>query len=498
MRRFPNDFGNLFQIVLTGLSQWFRIIHQMHDAVTEPVTNGPSRAFWTFLITALGLAVVFVDISIVNVALQSISAGFKAGVTDLEWIVDAYTLAFAGCLLTAGAIGDRFGNKGIFLVGILLFVASSLVCGVAPSLGLLIAGRVLQGVGAALIIPSSLTLLNHAYEDPRARAKAFGAWGACGAMAIAAGPLMGGLLIHLFGWRSIFLVNVPVGAMALILGSNLIQKEKQIAGRRIDVAGLVTSLIALTALVGALVEGPRFGWSSVPIIGSSLLFLLCSVIWVLVESRQSDPMLPLELFRVRQFSVICVVGLLGNIAMYGALFTFSLYLQKIRHLTPFETGLTFLPMSGLMALGNLISGRVAAKHGGHVPVLIGLLIAGAFYGWIAFTATETINLAFLVAQMAAIGIGVSFVVPPMVAICLGSVEKSRIGVASGALNMSRQVGTAAGVALLGSLLTIQSGFMSGFCGGLMLASALCFMAAALTFFFVPPTRYVEIFTVPIE
>jgi MFS transporter, DHA2 family, methylenomycin A resistance protein len=456
------------------------------------------RAFWTFSITALGLAVVFLDISIVNVALQSISVGFDIGVTDLEWIVDAYTLAFAGLLLTSGAIGDRLGNKGIFLLGVLVFTISSLLCGLAPSHWILITGRLLQGVGAALIIPSSLTLLNHAYEDPRERARAFGAWGACGSTAIASGPLIGGLLIHLFGWRSIFLVNMPVGIVALILGSTFIQKDKHIAGRRIDFAGLITSLVALTGLVAALVEGPRLGWRSMPIIALILLFVVCALLWVVIESRQEDPMLPLKLFRVREFSVICVVGLAMNVAFYGVVFTLSLYFQKIRGLTPFETGLSFLPMSGTMIVGNVISGRLAARYGGHVPVLIGSIVDGIFFAWAALTATESVNLLFLIFQVGMVGVGISLVVPPLVAICLGSVDKSQIGVASGALNTSRQIGTAAGVALLGSLLTTESGFLWGFRGGLFFAAALSVLAAALTFYFVRPGAAVALDSVPIE
>jgi len=456
------------------------------------------RAFWTFFITALGLGVVFLDISIVNVALQSISGGFNIGVTDLEWIVDAYTLAFAGLLLTAGAIGDRLGNKGIFLLGILIFAISSLLCGLAPSLGILITGRVLQGVGAALIIPSSLTLLNHAYDDPRERARAFGSWGACGATAIASGPLLGGLLIHLSGWRSIFLVNIPVGTLALILGSVLIQKENRVKGRHIDFAGLITSLIALTALVAALVEGPRLGWKSTPIVGLGLLFIISAFIWVAIESRHPDPMLPLKLFGIRQFSVICVVGLVMNIAFYGVVFTLSLYFQKIRHLTPFETGLSFLPMSGIMIVGNIMSGRLAARYGGHVPVLIGSVVTAVFFGSAAATATASVNLLFLILQVAMVGVGISLVIPPLVAICLGSVEKTQIGVASGALNTSRQIGTAAGVALLGSFLTTQSGFLWGFRGGLLLAAALSVLAAALTFFFVRSAAPIAIESVPLE
>ena len=223
-----------------------------------------SRPNLTAFIVCLGCVVVLLDVSIVNVALQRISDGLGGRVSDLQWIVDAYTLAFASFLLTGGTAGDRYGNKRVFGAGFVLFTLASVFCGTANSMPVLITARVIQGIGAALIIPCSLTLLNHAFDDPARRAKAFGWWAGSGGVSVAAGPLIGGLLVNMFGWRSIFFVNLPIGIVAMLLTIRYIREEKPLPGRKIDLIGQVVSLFALAALTTVLIEGANWGWLSPP------------------------------------------------------------------------------------------------------------------------------------------------------------------------------------------------------------------------------------------
>ena len=264
----------------------------------------------TAFIVCLGCVVVLLDISIVNVALKPIASGLGGRLSDLQWIVDAYTVAFASFLLSAGTAGDRFGNKRVFVVGFFVFTIASVVCGAASSLPALIGARLLQGMGAALIIPCSLTLLNHAYDNPGERAKAFGWWAGSGGASVAAGPVIGGFLIHSFGWRSIFYVNIPIGLAALFLTYRYIRSEQPRVGHRIDWPGQLLSLFALASLTTVLIEGNNCGWFSTGIIVLSIACIGLSLLFFVIENRQSQPMLPMELFRSTQFTVSTLLGLL--------------------------------------------------------------------------------------------------------------------------------------------------------------------------------------------
>jgi MFS family permease len=312
-----------------------------------------SRANLTAFIVCLGCVVVLLDVSIVNVALQRIANGLGGRVSDLQWIVDAYTLAFASFLLTGGTAGDRYGNKQVFGAGVVLFTLASVFCGTANTLAVLIFARVIQGIGAALIIPCSLTLLNHAFDDAAQRAKAFGWWAGSGGVAVAGGPLIGGLLVNWFGWRSIFFVNLPIGIVALLLTIRFIREEKPLPGRRIDLGGQIVSLFALAALTAVLIEGSNWGWLSLSIIGLSLAFVLLSLPFVWIEARQPDPMLPLKLFRSPQFSVATSLGLLLSFPFYGLIFTLSLYFQHTSH--------------GFANGDERIRGAVGSKAGSALP-----------------------------------------------------------------------------------------------------------------------------------
>ena len=421
-----------------------------------------SRANLTAFIVCLGCVVVLLDVSIVNVALQRISNGLGGRVSDLQWIVDAYTLAFASFLLTGGTAGDRYGNKQVFAAGFVLFTVASVLCGTANTLAVLNIARAIQGIGAALIIPCSLTLLNHAFDDAAQRAKAFGWWAGSDGVAVAGGPLIGGLLVNWFGWRSIFFVNLPIGIVALLLTIRYIREEKPLPGRRIDLGGQLISLFALAALTTVLIEGTNWGWLSLPIISLSLAFALLSLLFVWIEARQADPMLPLTLFRSPQFSVATSLGLLLSFPFYGLIFTLSLYFQQVCHYTPMQTGLAFLPVTGLLTVMNVYAGRLAAKRGVRFPIVAGLVIGGAGFFWLAFAAHSGASYTVILLPLLSIGAGVPLILPLVTSVVLASVDRPQVGLASATLNAGRQVGAAAGVAVLGSLVSSSSDFVAGF------------------------------------
>lgn len=433
----------------------------------------------------LGCVVVLLDISIVNVALRPIATGLGGRLSDLQWIVDAYTVTFASFLLTAGTAGDRFGNREVFAGGFLVFTIASIVCGAATNLAALIGARVLQGIGAALIIPCSLTLVNHAYEDPGQRAQAFGWWAGSGGAAVAAGPVIGGFLIHSFGWRSIFYVNVPIGLAALFLTYRYIQREQPRPGQSIDWSGQLVSLFALAALTTVLIEGANWGWGSTWVIALSAAFIGLTLLFIAIEHRQSQPMLPLTLFRSSPFTISTLLGLLLSFSFYGLIFTLSLYFQQARHYTPLETGFAFLPVTGLLTVMNVFSGRLGAARGMRFPIVTGFVLAGIGYLWLAFVTGTTTSYSTFLAPLLCVGAGVPLILPPLTTVVLASVDRPQVGLASATLNTGRQIGAAAGVAVLGSLLTAAPSFVVGFQWGMIISSIIYLIGMVLTLRFVP-------------
>src|SRR5229473_2205486 len=297
---------------------------------------------------SLGLGVVQLDITIVNTALSSIGASLGGSVAELQWVVTAYTIAFAAFILTAGALGDRLGAKRIFMAGFAIFTLASLACALAPSAMFLIAARSAQGLAAAILVPNSLTLLNHAYADPKERGRAVGFWAAGASVALTAGPFVGGALIALAGWRSIFLVNLPIGAAGLWLAWRYAEETPRLAQREIDLPGQIAAITALGALAGALIEGGALGWSHPLVIKGFAAAAVIGLLFVWREARAPQPMLPLSLFGHRMFALTALVGLLFNIAFYGLIFVLSLYFQNVRGWSPFATGLAFVPMMAMV------------------------------------------------------------------------------------------------------------------------------------------------------
>src|SRR5258707_7864188 len=426
--------------------------------------------------TSLGLGVVQLDITIVNTALSSISTSLGGSVAELQWVVTAYTIAFAAFILTAGALGDRVGAKRIFIGGFAIFTLASLACALAPSAMFLIAARSAQGLAAAILVPSSLTLLNHAYADPKARGRAVGFWAAGASVALTARPFVGGALIALVGWRSIFLVNLPIGAAGLWLAWRYAEETPRLAQRGIDLPGQIAAITTLGTLAGALIEGGALGWSHPLVIAAFAAAVMVGLLFVWREAYAQQPMLPLLLFRHRMFALTALVGLLFNIAFYGLIFVLSLYFQKVNGWSPFATGLAFVPMMGMVLPANLVSASVSERLGAPQTIALACVITAA--GCIALLPMASGSSYWAIGtQLVVLGGALGLLVPPLTSTLLGRVEKSRSGIAAGVLNATRQTGSVLGVALFGSLVGGANAFITGAHVSLVISAAVLLAAA---------------------
>jgi MFS transporter, DHA2 family, methylenomycin A resistance protein len=425
------------------------------DSVTEPGsgTASPRRALGLVAICT-GFFVIQVDATVVNVALPAIASSLKSSLSDLQWVVDAYTLTFAGWMLTAGSLGDRIGARKVFTAGLAVFMVGSLACSLAPGLGLLVGARVVQGVGAAALLPCSLALIVHDYPDHRDRSRALGVWGAAGSVGVALGPVLGGALIAAVGWRAIFLINVPICILAALLVRMSVQETDLRPSEPNDWWGLGWSVGAIGLLTAACIEAGATHWRSPLPLLLLVTALLCAVAFLRTERRAGTPMVPLGLFASRPFSAAVVVGACFNLSLYGGLLCLSIYLQRTRAFSPLDTGLLLLPMAVTVAVGSLISGRLTGRRGHRLPMMTGLLIAAAGAVVLAWVGPST-PLVVLVAGTLAFGL-VSVAMPAMSSLAVSSAPTDRAALASGILNTSRQAGGALGVAILGSLLALSS------------------------------------------
>ncbi|KAA0997581.1 MFS transporter [Paraburkholderia panacisoli] len=433
-------------------------------------TSIPSPALGRVLATvSVGFVVTQLDVTIVNIALPRMGAALHASVAGLQWVVDAYTLAFAVLMLLAGVLGDRFCARRMYAAGIVLFALASLACGLAFDAAMLVAARAVQGVGAAAMLPNSLALLNQSYgHDPKLRARAVGLWTAAGAIAIAAGPVAGGLLIAAFDWRSIFLVNLPIcaaGLLATLLwvprpntalqnpptaADASAHESAEASPSGIDLGGQCLAIVALTAFVAAVIEWRPLGLGHPLVAGGFVLALLAAGAFIAVEARVASPMLPLPLFKKRTFSAAVLFGICVNLTYYGMVFVLSLYLQRVRGYTPLQAGLAFLPLTGGFLLSNVASGWVVGRFGVRVPMILGAISAGLGYGVLHWVDATTPLIGVLVPFLL-IPSGMGLAVPAMTTAVLASTEAQRAGTASAVLNTARQAGGAVGVAAFGAL-----------------------------------------------
>ncbi len=447
------------------------------------VASGLPRA--PLLAVCAGYFMVILDVTVINVAVPVVGRELSASLTGIQWITDGYTLVFAGLLLAAGALGDRLGNRRIFCTGVVVFTVASAGCGLAPNTESLVAARLVEGLGAALIVPGSLALLQQSYPSPADRSRAFGLWGSMAGVAATAGPLVGGLLVTTVGWRWVFFINLPVGCACLLLTLRHVAASARRSDRPIDwpAQGAIIAMVAL--LIGVLNEAGRRGWADPLILAGAGLCLLAAAAFVLRERLARTPVLPLWLLRSRQLSGAATIGLLFNFAFYGMIFTASLYFQHERGLTALRTGIALVPAVAVTMFASVLSGRLARHTGNRPLVVTGMLLGAAgLAGWAA--AGPNPDYALLVAPMVAAGFGTSFALTGATTTVMSAAPDSYSGTASGLFNTTRQIGSAAGVALGGSLLAGSSSFAGGLQASMAIGAAAYLAAAALALVCIPP------------
>lgn len=434
----------------------------------------------------VGYGMVILDTTVVNVALPSISHALQTTTTGLEWVLDGYSLAFAVFLLSAGAFSDRRGAKEVFLSGLVLFSLASLACGLAPTITVLVIARLIQGLGAAVAVPASLALVQAAYPESASRACAIGLWGAMAGVAAAAGPVLGGVTVGTLGWRAVFFINLPLGVAGLALGARYLPRPPR-RPHSLDLAGQLAAVSCVAGLATALIDAGDRGWTSPVVVAGFAVFFAAGVAFVFVEHNSKGPMLPLGLFASATFSAATVIGLLCNLGFFGELFVMSLYLQQVRGLSPLVTGLLLVPQMAMTIVGSMTSGRVMARRGPRLPMLVGLSLGAAGLGGLAITDQHTPYL-LLLPCFAAAGFGISFAMMPATAAVMAAAPPARGGIASGALNASRQLGGMVGVALLGSLVTRPGDFATGLRFAMGIAGGAFLAAAVLAACLIEPRR----------
>jgi DHA2 family methylenomycin A resistance protein-like MFS transporter len=409
------------------------------------------KVVWVTVAASFGFALVQLDVTIVNVALPRIASELHAGIDRLQWVVDGYALVFAALLLSMGYLGDRFGARKVYLGGMALFALASLGCGLSSNVAWLVVGRAAQGLGAAAMLPSSLALLNHATAHvPALRARAIGWWTAAGSIAIAAGPIIGGLLLGVAGWRSIFLVNLPVCALGAALTWRLPETARKPSRGGFDIAGQILAMVMLGALIAAVIEARPMGITSPWVVGSFVLALVAGALFLRTEARRAHPMLPLDFFRLPGFSTAVGYGVVMNLTYYGVVFLLSLYLQIVHGYSAVRTGVAYLPLTATFFGINIFSGWLVGRTGARLPMIAGALIDASGFALLLLLAANS-SYWLMLPAFALLPIGMGLGVPAMTNTVLSAVDKEWSGVASAVLNAARQAAGAIGVALFGAL-----------------------------------------------
>ena len=422
--------------------------------------NSPSLSpslRWIVAAASFGFAIVQLDVTVVNVALPRIGSSLAAGTGVLQWVVDGYTVSFAVLLLSAGVLADRIGARRAYLGGFALFTLASVACGVAPGAAALVAARIAQGAGAALLVPGSLAVLNDACGNEAARrARAVGVWTAAGGVSIAAGPIVAGLLLAWFDWRSIFLVNVPVCALGAALTARHLSavgaaREAPPSERRgFDPLGQLLSIAALTGLTMAIIAAPAWPAARTTVMAAAVVALGGSLGFLAVEARAASPMLPLSLFKRGALAAAIAFGVLCNLTYYGVMFVLSLYLQRAHGYSALRAGAAYLPLTATFILSNLLSAPIAQRFGAAITMSAGAVVAALGYALLTALRADS-SYALMLPAFALIPCGMGTAVPAMTSTVLASVERHWGGTVSGALNAARQAGGAVGVAVFGAV-----------------------------------------------
>ncbi|WP_344487693.1 MFS transporter [Nonomuraea monospora] len=403
-----------------------------------------------FVVMCAGMFFVLLDVTIVNVALPSIGRGTGAAhVADLQWVIDGYQLTLAGLLLAGGTLGDRYGHRRVVTAGFVLFGLASAACALAPGIGALVAARVVQGVGAALLLPGTLAVITTLYPERERRARAIGAWAAIGSLALPAGPVVGGLLVQALGWRWVFWINVPV--VAVVIVAVLVTVRESAPERRpLDVLGMLLGTATLGLVTFAVIEAGRYGPTAPPVLASGTLALISGACFVVAERRQAHPMVPLALLRHPPIAVSTVVAGTMNFGINGVMLLLTLYLQAVQHRSPVEAGLSLLPLFLPLVLLPAYAGRLTGRHGPKPVMLagLGLLVAGFL---LLLLVRPWSGYGPLFPAMLVIGVGAALLTPSVVALAMGAAPPGREGLTSALNNTARQAGGAVGVAALGAV-----------------------------------------------
>ncbi len=446
-----------------------------------------NKKWWTLGAVSVGLFMIMLDNTVVNVALNAIQGSLKLKTSELEWVVAGYALTFGAFMLTGGKLADLFGRRLMFVLGLIIFTASSLACGLAGGATVLIAARVVQGLGAALMNPATLSIITVTFP-PRQRGTAIGIWAGVSALALAIGPLLGGIITERINWNWIFFINIPVGIVGVIAAFAFIKESKdESAHQRPDIPGLFTSTLGLFALTYGLIEANSYGWSSTRIIISFAIAAVSLVSFVFLELHQKLPMLDLSLFKNRTFAGANSVMLLMGLAMFGVFFYVSLYLQKIIGYSPIQTGAAFLPWTLLIIVIAPQAGRLSDRVGPRWLVSGGMaLVAGSLFLFSRMTADESFW--GLLPAMILGGVGMASAMAPTTATAMGSVPRDKAGVGSAVLNSMRQVGGSLGIALMGAIVLAATGtsarpnpndYLTGFHHALEVAMLIALAGAAI-------------------
>ena len=428
------------------------------------------RTLWTFVITSVALFMVVLDNLVVSTALPVIRTDLDASLEQLEWTVNAYTLTFAVLLLTGAALGDRFGRKRMFVIGLALFTGASAAAALAPSMDALIAARAIQGIGGAIVTPLTLTILSDAFPNEK-RGLALGAWSGIAGLAVASGPLVGGAVVDGISWQWIFWLNVPIGILLLPIAMRFLRETHGPAGQ-LDLPGLGLASAGLLGIVWGLIRGQSDGWTSPQIVASLTFGALLTIGFVVWETRAEAPMLPMRFFRNRAFAAANGASLLMYFGMFGSIFLLTQFLQTAQGHSPFGAGLRVLPWTAMPMVVAPIAGALSDRIGGRPLMAGGLALQAIGLGWIAAVSTPTVPYSHLVLPFILSGTGMAMFFAPVANVVLSSVRAEEEGKASGTNNAIREVGGVFGVAVLASVFSHYGGYASpqSFVDGLTIAT----------------------------
>ena len=420
--------------------------------VARPRTEAVARGAWAALaVVAGGQFLAVMSTTVVSVALPTIGEELRAGATDLQWIVDAYVLVYSSLLVAGGVLGDRHGRKGVYLLGVVAFGLGSLLTGLAPSVGPLLLGRVVQGLGPALLVPGSLTIIRAIFEDPGRRAAAIGLWSTGSGLALAVGPGLGGVVVDAAGWRWVFLLNVPLSAVLILLAARFVPRLPRTPARgRFDWLGAVLTTAGVAALAFAIIDGQDLGWGSWPIVAAFAGGVAALAAFVAWERRLEEPLVDVSLFLRPSFTAANVAALVVFFSFVGAVVYFSAYLQQVQGHSPVVAGLDVSAIGIAFALAAPLSGRLVGRVGPRPPMLAGLVVSGAATLGLLRLGPDT-GIGSIWWNFALVGAGVGLCLTPMTAIAVAAVDASHAGMASAVHNAMRQLGQVLGVAVLGAL-----------------------------------------------